>query len=105
MDMIKALVQSPELKGIQLKSFSAIDKQAIFDLAVYNPNAFAIPISGINGNITPNQLAIDRFSAINTGNLTHSRHINRYSSITIDSEAFIAAVKKCLYNEKLNITC
>jgi len=40
MGMIKSFVQTPELKGIQLKSFSAIDKQAVFDVAVYNPNAF-----------------------------------------------------------------
>ncbi len=56
--IIKAFVDTPQVKGVELKSFSAKNKQAVFEVALYNPNNFSLPISGMNGDIVLNQLPI-----------------------------------------------
>ena len=62
-DLIKAFVDTPQVKGIALKSFSVEDKQALFEVALYNPNAFSLPISGVTGDIILNQMAIGSIDA------------------------------------------
>lgn len=56
--LIKAFVDTPQVKDIRLKSFSAKDKQALFEVALYNPNAFSLPISEIKGDIVLHKLNI-----------------------------------------------
>jgi len=69
------LSRQNKTKGIQLESFSPAENQIIFDLAVYTPNLFDIPISGIEDNITLNPIAIGNFVANNTENtLKSQRH-------------------------------
>ena len=61
--IIKEFVDTPQVKGIELKSFSIQNKRATFEVALYNPNAFSLPISGLSGNIKLNQRAIGKIDA------------------------------------------
>ncbi|MCF6202168.1 MAG: LEA type 2 family protein [Methylococcaceae bacterium] len=61
--LVKAFVDSPEVKGVELAAFSVKNKQAIFKIALYNPNAFSLPISGMTGDIVLNQMIIGSIDA------------------------------------------
>ena len=56
--LLKSFVDTPEVKSIELKSFSIKDKKAVFDVALHNPNAFSLPISGLMGDMSLNDMAI-----------------------------------------------
>jgi len=104
-DSIKQFASSPELKGIQLESFSPAENQITFDLAVYNPNLFDIPISGIEGNITLNQIAIGKFIANNTESTLKARSTqNVIVPLKLDPDATMKAAKSALFNRTLNYT-
>ncbi len=96
MDILNKLVQTPEVKSIQLKSFSAFDKQAVFDVALYNPNAFAIPVSGISGNIQLNQLAIGSLEAASSESLPPLATQTVTVPLTLDTDALMTAAKNVL---------
>jgi len=67
-NLVKSLVQTLQLKDIKLNSFSASDKQASFDVSIYNPNLFNIPVTAINGDIKLNQVSVGHIAATNPKN-------------------------------------
>ena len=61
--LVKQLVAAPEVKSIKLKSFSVKDNSVVFDVSVYNPNIYPLPISGLNGNFKLNQISVGSMAA------------------------------------------
>lgn len=61
--MVKDLVLTPEIKSIQLSHFSVEERQAVFDISVYNPNPFPLPISKLAGDIKLNGVSVGSLSA------------------------------------------
>tara|TARA_R110002111_G_scaffold125940_12_gene190434 strand:- start:33 stop:500 length:468 start_codon:yes stop_codon:yes gene_type:complete len=61
--LVKEFVATPEIKNIQLSHFSVEDKQAVFDISLYNPNPFPLPISGMAGDIELNNMHIGSLEA------------------------------------------
>jgi len=104
-DNIKHLASNPELKSIRLESFSPAENQITFELAVYNPNLFDIPISGIEGNITLNQIAIGKFIANNTERSLKARSTQSIIvPLKLNPDATMKAVKNALFKRTLNYT-
>ena len=95
-DLIKAFVDIPQIKGIELKSFSVKDKQALFEVALYNPNAFSLPISGVTGDIVLNQMAIGSIEAGSDQSL--AAHATQLVAVPImlDPDLLIKAAKSVL---------
>lgn len=50
-DIFSEAIQMPEVKNIQLKSFSPEENSAVFVVDVYNPNAFKLPVREIYGDM------------------------------------------------------
>ena len=95
-DLIKAFVDTPQVKGIELKSFSVKDKQALFEVALYNPNAFSLPISGVSGDIVLNQMTIGSIDAGSDQSL--AAHATQVVAVPImlDPDLLVKAAKSVL---------
>lgn len=98
--MIQELMQAPEVKSVALKSFSAKDKSIIFDVDLYNPNAFTLPISGLSGDIMLNQLAIGSLEAESDQNLAAHSTQTVSVPISLDTNALIDAAKDVLISRQ-----
>jgi LEA14-like dessication related protein len=57
-DILEDSVLTPEIRSIKLNSFSAEENHAVFDVEVYNPNAFKLPVRELYGDIHLNQYNI-----------------------------------------------
>lgn len=99
-DMIKQLVDAPQVRGIQLKSFSAVDKRAVFDVALFNPNAFPLPISGLSGGLQLNDLTIGSIDAKSDSSLPAQTVQTVTIPISLDPDAFFKAAKSVLTQRK-----
>lgn len=95
-DLIREFVSTPQIKGIELKSFSAQNNSAVFEVALYNPNAFALPLSGLAGDIRLNQLPIGNINAKSDKNLPALTTQKITLPIMLDSNALIKAAKSVL---------
>jgi len=91
--LMKKLVEAPEVRSIQLKSFSAQDKTVVFDVALFNPNVFSLPIDGFNGDIRLNDLDIGKFAAKTKQSLAAKEVQTITLPITLDAEAFGRAAR------------
>jgi len=102
--IIEKLVKAPEVKSVQLKSFSAQNKTITFDVGLFNPNAFSLPIDGFNGGVILNGLDVGRFAATTETSLAAQETQTISLPITLDAEAFGRAARsvlsegKALYN-------
>lgn len=94
--IIKAFVDTPQVKGVELKSFSAKNKQAVFEVALYNPNNFSLPISGMNGDIMLNQLTIGSLDAESEQHLAALSTQLVTLPILLNTDALVKAVKSVL---------
>ena len=99
-DMIKSLVDMPQVRGVQLKSFSAADKRAVFEVALFNPNPFPLPISGLSGAISLNQLAIGSIDAQSDTSLAANAVQAVMIPISLDPNAFVEAAKSVFMQRK-----
>jgi LEA14-like dessication related protein len=101
-DMVKEFVAPPEVKNIQLANFSVEDKQAVFELSLYNPNPFPLPISGMAGDISLNNLHIGSLEA------QSEQHLAAYGTqtvtlpVSLDPNALLEAAKSVLLQGKAN---
>jgi LEA14-like dessication related protein len=100
--LINTLVESPEIKGIQLKSFSIADKRVIFDINLYNPNPFPLPISSLNGNFKLNQLAIGSIAAETEESLAAQTTQIVTLPISFDTDALIDAAQSVFSKQEAN---
>lgn len=94
--MVKELMQAPQIKGVQLKSFSAKDKSVVFDVDIYNPNSFALPISGLSGDMVLNQMTIGSLDAESDQNLAALSTQTVTVPIVLDTNALIEAAGSVL---------
>ncbi len=98
--LISHFVETPQIKGIELKSFSAKDKKALFEIALHNPNSFSLPISGLNGDIILNQLIIGNIDAESDQRIAaHSTQLVSLP-ISLNSEILIKAAKSILTQQQ-----
>ena len=102
--IIKAFVDTPEVKGVELKSFSAKNKQAVFEVALYNPNNFSLPISGMNGDIVLNQLTIGSLDAESDQHLAALSTQLVTLPILLNTDALVKAVKSVLNQRQAQYT-
>jgi len=100
--MVQELMQAPQVKGVQLKSFSAKDKSVVFDVDLYNPNSFTLPISGLSGDMVLNQLTIGSLEAESDQNLAALSTQTVSVPIALDTNALIEAAKSMLTNRQAN---
>jgi len=56
-------LQYPQIQNIQLNSFSAEQETAIFEVQVYNPNDFKLPIRELSGDIYLNEQHVSNLEA------------------------------------------
>ncbi len=91
--MVQELMQAPQIKGVQLKSFSAKDKSVVFDVDIYNPNSFTLPISGLSGDMMLNQLTIGSIEAESDQNLAALSTQTVTVPIALDTNALIEAAQ------------
>ena len=99
-DLINKLVEAPEIKGIQLKSFSMKDKSVIFDIDLYNPNPFPLPISSLSGDFKLNQLAIGSIAAETDKSLAAHATQTVTLPIAFDTDALIDAAQSVFTNRE-----
>jgi LEA14-like dessication related protein len=102
--IIKAFVETPQVKGVELKSFSAENKQAVFEIALYNPNNFSLPISGMNGDIMLNQLTIGSLDAESDQHLAALSTQLVTLPILLNADALVKAVKSILNQRQAQYT-
>ena len=65
-------------------------------MALYNPNSFALPLSGLAGNINLNQLPIGNIDAKSDKNLPALTTQKITLPIMLDNNALIEAAKRVL---------
>ena len=99
-DLVSNFIQTPQMKDIQLTSFSAKDESVVFDVSVYNPNVFPLPISQLNGDFKLNQLSIGSIAA--TSDKTLGAQSTQVISLPIklSSSALISSAKGAFSSQK-----
>jgi LEA14-like dessication related protein len=100
--MLQDLMQAPQVKSVALKSFSAKDKTVIFDVALYNPNSFMLPISGLSGDMMLNQLKIGSLEAESDQNLAALSTQTVTVPIALDTNALIEAAQSVFTQRQAN---
>jgi LEA14-like dessication related protein len=91
--IIKEFVDTPEIRGVELKSFSAVDKTAIFEVALYNPNNFSLPISGLVGGVKLNQMMIGSIDAKSDQSLLAHTTQRVTLPISLNTNALVKAIR------------
>lgn len=91
--LIKSIVETPQLKGVELKSFSIKDKLAVFEVALFNPNDFSLPISGLAGNMSVNQMTVGHIEMNNSQNLAAQSTQTVAVPVKLDARQLVDAVK------------
>lgn len=92
--LLKQFIETPKIKSIGLKSFSASRQTAEFEIALYNPNTFSIPLSGINGKIKINGLNIGSVDVKNTHSLAAHSTQKITLPLQLDHRALLPALKR-----------
>ncbi len=98
--LVKQLVAAPEIKGIKLKSFSVEQQSVVFDVSVYNPNIYPLPISGINGDFKLNQVSIGSLAAKSDKSLAAQQTQVVTLPIKLSTSAFKQAAKNAISTRK-----
>ena len=101
-DIVKQLISAPEVKGISLKSFSAKDQSVVFDVDLYNPNLFPLPISGLSGDFQLNQVSVGSVAAKSEGNLAAQATQTVTLPIKLNSDALSSAAQQALGSGQVN---
>ena len=101
---INELVAIPEIKNIQLSHFSVQDRKAIFNVSLYNPNPFPLPISAIAGDIALNSLTIGSLEAKSDQNLTAYGTQDITLPLSLDPDALLDAAQSVLLQGKASYT-
>jgi LEA14-like dessication related protein len=101
-DLVSNLVQAPEVRNVQLKSFSVKDQSVVFDVSLYNPNIFPLPVSGLSGDFKLNQVAVGSMAAKSDSNLGAQKEQVVTLPIQLNTDAFLNAAKKALSTQKAN---
>jgi LEA14-like dessication related protein len=101
-DMVKEFIATPEVKNIQLADFSVENKQAVFELSLYNPNPFPLPLSGMSGDISLNEQHIGSLEAQSEQSLAAYGTQTVTLPVSLDPNALLTAAKSVLFKGKAN---
>jgi len=101
-DLVSNLVQTPQIKDIELKSFSAQEESVVFDVSLYNPNVFPLPISQLNGDFKLNDLSIGSIAATSDETLGAQSTQVVSLPIKLSSSALISSAKSAFSTQKAN---
>jgi LEA14-like dessication related protein len=101
---INELVATPEIKNIQLSHFSAQERKAVFNVSLYNPNPFPLPISSVAGDIALNSLTIGSLEAKSDQNLAAYDTQDITLPLSLNPDALINAAQSVLFKGKANYT-
>ena len=94
--VVNELIEAPQVKSVQLKSFSATDKSVVFDIDLHNPNSFTLPISGLSGDMVLNQLVIGSLEAESDQNLAAHSTQTVTIPIALDTNALLEAAQSVM---------
>lgn len=98
--LVKNLVQTPEIKEVVLRSFSVEQRSVVFDVSLYNPNFFPLPVSGISGEIKLNQVAIGSMAAKSDKMLAANSTQIVTLPIQLNTSGFVIAAKKAFRTQQ-----
>ncbi|MFW5425891.1 MAG: LEA type 2 family protein [Methylophagaceae bacterium] len=101
-DIVKELVSAPEVKGIRLADFSIAEKRVVFDVDLYNPNPFTLPMSGFSGDFKLNNLSIGSVEASSEQKLVAHGTQTISLPISLDTNALIEAAKSVFTERQAN---
>lgn len=99
-NLVKHFVDTPEIKWIELKTFSPDDNKAYFEVALHNPNSFLLPVSGMNGSIVLNQLVIGNIEAETEQSIPANTTQSVTIPISLNPDILIKAAKSVLSHKK-----
>lgn len=100
--LVNQLVDAPEIKGIQLKSFSIKDKSVVFDVDLYNPNPFPLPVSALNGAFKLNQFDVGSIAAETDKSLAAHATQTVTLPIALDTDALVDAAQSVFTKQQAN---
>ncbi len=101
-DIVKEFVSAPEVKAIRLADFSMAEKKVIFDIDLYNPNPFTLPLSGFSGDFKLNDLSIGSVEATSDQKLVAHGTQTLRLPISLDTNALIEAAKSVFTQRQAN---
>lgn len=99
-NLASKLIQAPEVRGVQLKSFSIEQQSVVFDVAIFNPNIFPLPISGLRGDLKLNEVAVGSMAATSTKSLAANTTQVVTLPLQLSTAAFMNAAKTALSTRK-----
>jgi len=88
--------QIPQIKRIQLVSFSAENHSAIFDVDVYNPNEFKLPVRELSGKVHLNKQHVASLEATSKASLAALSTQTFKVPISVKPNAIITAANQIL---------
>ncbi len=88
--------QIPQIKRIQLVSFSVKNHSAIFDVDVYNPNEFKLPVRELSGKIHLNKQHVADLEATSKASLAALSTQTFKVPISVKPKAIISATNQTL---------
>lgn len=95
-DIVKQLIKAPEVRDISLNSFSAQDQRVSFDIDLYNPNLFSLPVSGVSGDFQLNSMPVGSVAAQFEEHLAAQSSQTVTLPIKLNTDALGAAIRKAL---------
>ncbi|MFK8068161.1 MAG: LEA type 2 family protein [Gammaproteobacteria bacterium] len=101
-EMIQQFVEAPQVKNIQLKSFSAQDKSVVFEVDLFNPNPFTLPLSGLSGEMSLNEFAIGSLDASSDQSLAANTTQTVTVPVQLDQNALLEAAKSVFTKRQAN---
>ncbi len=101
-EMIQQFIEPPQVKNIRLKSFSAQDKKVVFEVDLFNPNPFTLPLTGLSGNMSLNKLAIGSLDVSSDKSLTANTTQTVTVPVQLDQNALIEAAKSVFTKRQAN---
>ena len=99
-NMIQQFVDTPQVKNVQLKSFSAKENSVVFEVDLFNPNAFPLPLSGLSGDMHLNGLSIGSLDASSDKSLAANSTQTVLVPMKLDTNALLEAAKSVFTKRK-----
>jgi len=101
---VNDLVATPEIKNIQLSHFSVQEKKAVFNVSLYNPNPFPLPITALAGDIALNNLTIGSLEARSEQNLAAYDTQDVTLPLSLHPDSLLNAAQSVLLQGKAKYT-
>lgn len=101
-DLVSQLVKAPEIKNIKLTSFSVKEQRAVFDVSLYNPNIYPLPVSALSGDFKLNQVSVGSMKATSDTQLGAQQTQTVTLPVQLNTDALINAAKGALSTQQVN---